>query len=60
VGALILQFLLGIANVALRLPLFLAAAHNAGAAVLLVLLVVINYVSFHGLAPRRIAQPPVA
>jgi cytochrome c oxidase assembly protein subunit 15 len=46
------QFLLGLANVAFGLPLGLAAAHNAGAALLLVLLVVINYVTFHGLALR--------
>lgn len=44
------QFLLGVANIAFGLPLALAAAHNAGAALLLVLLVVINYVTFHGLA----------
>ena len=43
------QFLLGVANVVFGLPLFLAAAHNAGAALLLVLLVVINYVSFQDL-----------
>jgi heme a synthase len=49
-AALAAQFLLGIANVALRLPVVLAAAHNAGAALLLGLMVVINYVSFHGLA----------
>ncbi len=44
------QFLLGLANVALSLPLALAAAHNAGAALLLTLLIVINYFCFHGLA----------
>jgi cytochrome c oxidase assembly protein subunit 15 len=54
------QFLLGLANVAFGLPLALAAAHNAGAAVLLATLVVINYVSFHGLALQRAAQPPPA
>ncbi|ATE62410.1 heme A synthase [Thauera sinica] len=42
-GALLLQVTLGIANVRLSLPLGLAAAHNAGAALLLVLMVSINY-----------------
>ena len=42
----------------LRPLLALAAAHNAGAALLLVILVVINYVSFHGLAPHRGTQAP--
>jgi cytochrome c oxidase assembly protein subunit 15 len=37
------QFTLGVLNVLLSLPLPLAAAHNAGAALLLVALVVINY-----------------
>jgi heme a synthase len=37
---------LGIANVLLRLPLALAAAHNAGAALLLVALVVLNFALF--------------
>lgn len=52
------QFLLGLANVAFSLPLALAAAHNAGAAVLLVTVVVVNYVSFHGLALHRVAHTP--
>ncbi len=59
-AALAAQFLLGLANVAFGLPLALAAAHNAGAAILLVLLVVINYVSFHGLALHRVAPGPTA
>ena len=37
---------LGIANVLLRLPLVLAAAHNAGAALLLAALVVLNFIVF--------------
>lgn len=41
--ALALQILLGIANVLLSLPLLLAAAHNAGAAALVVVMVCINY-----------------
>jgi cytochrome c oxidase assembly protein subunit 15 len=45
----LLQFSLGIANVAFGLPLALAAAHNAGAALLLVSLVVLNFFSFRGL-----------
>jgi heme a synthase len=51
---LALQFLLGIANVAFGLPLPLAAAHNAGAALLLGTLVVINFFVFRGLPQFRI------
>ncbi len=40
------QFSLGVANVAFNLPLALAAAHNAGAAALLVALVVLNFFAF--------------
>ena len=47
----LLQFSLGVANVALSLPLPLAAAHNAGAALLLVSLVVLNFFAFRGLRP---------
>ena len=47
------QFLLGVANVAFSLPLPLAAAHNAGAALLLLALVVLNFFSFRGLRPSR-------
>jgi cytochrome c oxidase assembly protein subunit 15 len=43
---LLIQFSLGVANVALDLPLALAAAHNAGAAALLVSLIVLNFFSF--------------
>lgn len=42
-SALAVQISLGIANVLLSLPLTLAVAHNAGAALLLVLLVALNY-----------------
>ena len=50
VGVLVLaQFGLGVANVAFSLPLPLAAAHNAGAALLLVALVVLNFCAFRGL-----------
>lgn len=59
-GALGAQVALGLANVAFSLPLALAAAHNAGAALLLCLMVVINYVSFHGLAPHRVGQGPAS
>jgi len=45
----ILQFALGVANVALGLPLPLAAAHNALAALLVVALVVLNFFAFRGL-----------
>ena len=45
----LLQFALGVANVALSLPLPLAVAHNAGAALVLVALVVLNFFAFRGL-----------
>ena len=52
IGLLVLlQFGLGVANVAFSLPLPLAAAHNGGAALLLVALVVLNFFSFRGLRP---------
>jgi cytochrome c oxidase assembly protein subunit 15 len=52
VAALVLvQFSLGVANVAFSLPLRLAAAHNAGAAALLLSLVVLNFFAFRGLRP---------
>jgi heme a synthase len=50
---LAVQFMLGILNVAFSLPLGLAAAHNAGAALLLATLVVLNFFSFRGLRPFR-------
>jgi heme a synthase len=49
----LVQFALGVANVAFGLPLALAAAHNAGAAALLVALVVLNFFAFRGLRPSR-------
>lgn len=42
-GLLLLQLALGIGNVVFHLPLFIATAHNAGAACLLLLLVYIIY-----------------
>ena len=48
---LLLQLSLGIANVALGLPIALAAAHNALAALLLAALVVLNFFSYRGLRP---------
>lgn len=48
-GLLLLQFALGVANVAFSLPRPLAAAHNAGAALLLLALVVLNFFSFRRL-----------
>jgi len=48
-GVVALQFALGVANVLLSLPLPLAAAHNAGAALLVAVLVVINFFAFRGL-----------
>ena len=52
-GLLVAQLGLGVANVLLGLPLALAAAHNAGAALLLAALVVLNFFSFRGLRPSR-------
>jgi heme a synthase len=45
---LLVQFAVGVANVAFGLPLPLAAVHNAGAALLLLALVVLNFSSFRG------------
>jgi heme a synthase len=50
---MLVQFALGVSNVALGLPLPLAAAHNAGAALLVACLVVINFFAFRGLRPSR-------
>jgi len=47
-----IQFSLGVANVLAGLPLAVADAHNAGAALLLGSLVVLNFFAFHGLRPR--------
>jgi cytochrome c oxidase assembly protein subunit 15 len=43
---LVAQFSLGVANVLVSRPLELAAAHNAGAALLLIALVVLNFFAF--------------
>ena len=40
---IVLQFAIGISNVFLKLPLALAVAHNGGAALLLILLVMLNH-----------------
>jgi cytochrome c oxidase assembly protein subunit 15 len=50
---LLIQFALGVSNVAFNLPLALAAAHNAGAAALLVSLVVLNFFAFRPLSASR-------
>jgi len=52
-GLLVLQISLGVANVAFSLPLPLAAAHNAGAALLLGALVVLNFFVFKELRPSK-------
>lgn len=49
-GALALQLSLGIANVLLVLPLWVAVSHNAGGALLLLVLVSVNYRAFRGTA----------
>jgi cytochrome c oxidase assembly protein subunit 15 len=46
IALLLMQVGLGAANVLMRLPLVLAAAHNAVAALLLAMLVVLNFVVF--------------
>jgi heme a synthase len=52
IAALLLaQFSLGVANVWLQMPLALAAAHNAGAALLLASVVVLNFFAFRKLRP---------
>jgi heme a synthase len=48
VALVLVQFSLGVANVAAGLPLALAAAHNAGAALLLCSLVVLNFFAWRG------------
>jgi heme a synthase len=54
IGALLLaQVCLGVANVAVSRPLPLAAAHNAGAALLLIALVVLNFFSFRSSGASR-------
>jgi len=50
--ALALQLSLGAANVLAGLPLALAAAHSAGAALLLASLVVLNFFAFRSLRPQ--------
>ena len=49
-GLLALQLSLGIANVLLVLPLWVAVSHNAGGALLLLVLVTVNYRAFRGTA----------
>ena len=51
--AVVAQFALGVSNVLFGLPLPLAAAHNAGAALLIATLVVINFFAFRGLRPSE-------
>jgi cytochrome c oxidase assembly protein subunit 15 len=63
-GLVSLQFCIGLAIVALHLPLHLAATHNAGAALLLMTLVVINFRVFSasraGTAPGQHEPIPSA
>ncbi|MGQ0696604.1 MAG: COX15/CtaA family protein [Panacagrimonas sp.] len=46
-GALAFQIAVGISTVILQLPLLLAAAHNAGAAILLLILVSLNFYAWN-------------
>ncbi|HEY7240091.1 MAG TPA: COX15/CtaA family protein [Burkholderiales bacterium] len=55
-GLLVVQFSIGVANVVVSRPLALAAAHNAGAAALLVSLVVLNFFAFR--APGAVPPAP--
>lgn len=48
---LVAQFCVGVANVLVSRPLALAAAHNAGAALLLIALIVLNFFAFRGPGP---------
>ncbi len=50
IALLALQLSLGIANVLLTLPLWVAVSHNAGGALLLLVLVTVNYRAFRGTA----------
>ena len=50
------QFSLGVANVIVSRPLALAAAHNAGAAALLVVLVVLNFFAFRAMGATHSAS----
>lgn len=52
-GVLALQLALGILNVVLALPLWVATAHNAVGAVLLLVLVTVNYRAFRDRQPER-------
>ena len=43
VGVVLLQFILGVSNVVLSLPLLVAVAHNGGGALLILTMVTMNY-----------------
>ena len=55
-GALAVQFMIGLLNVVYSLPLVLAAAHNAGAALLLIVIVVINFRLFVSVRSERAVE----
>jgi cytochrome c oxidase assembly protein subunit 15 len=54
-AAIALQFLTGVSSIFLQWPLALAVMHNGGAALLIVLLVMLNYKA--GLAARSASEP---
>lgn len=56
-GILALQLTLGILNVVLVLPLWVATAHNAGGALLVLAMVTVNYRAFREGAPATAASP---
>ena len=51
-GALTLQVVIGIGLIHMQLPLWLADAHNAGAALLLLAVLALNYTVWRGALPR--------
>ena len=56
IGAVCLQFITGVATIYLQWPLVLAVAHNAGAALLVLLLAMLNYKAFGAARNLRISR----
>jgi len=52
----VLQFLTGLTNIVLQWPLPVAVAHNGGAAILLLLVVMLNFRILSS-RPGRVVQP---
>ena len=51
-GALALQVVIGVGLIHLQLPLWLADAHNGGAALLLLVVLALNHAVWRGASPR--------